>query len=492
MRAVNQLCPSITQGRQYPIAYPYFMHTLLRKLKSFFQTLWDAFRGKEQDLLTIPLDKAIAFLAIPMVIEMIGESLFALVDIFFVSRVGEAAVATVGLTESVMFLIYSLSIGLSNAAMAMVARRIGEKKPGEAGQAAAQAILVAIFISVLIAIPGFIYAPKVLELMGAEADVLAIGTNYTRIMFAGNAVIMLLFLLNGIFRGVGNAAIAMRALWISNIINMVLDPCLILGLGPFPEMGVVGAGIATNIGRGTGVCFQLYILFRGTSVLRLTAQHFRVQWNLIQRLLKVASGGAGQYLISSASWIFLTRIIAEFGTEVVAGYQAALRLIIFVILPTFGLANAAATLVGQSLGAGLPDRAAKAAWRSSFFATVFMLFVSVIFFFFADDAIIPFVQSEKALAAGTAFLQTISLGYIFFGHGMVLSQSFNGAGDTRTPTIINFICFWLVQIPLAWLLAKTLSMDESGVFIAIVITEALFAGICIWWFRLGHWKKTMI
>jgi putative MATE family efflux protein len=469
------------------------MKDILHKLNLIWQTAIEAiFSKKEHDFTKISLNRAIALLAIPMVLEMIGESLFAVVDIFFVSRVGEAAIATVGLTESVLFLIYSLAIGIAGAAAAMVARRIGEKQREKAGQAAAQSILLSLSVSLVIAIPGFFFAEDVLRLMGAEADVLEIGTWYTRIMFAGNAVIMMLFLLNGIFRGVGNAAIAMRSLWIANIINMILDPCLILGLGPFPELGVVGAAVATNIGRGIGVCFQLFILFKGSGTIHLQAAYFRPQWPVIKRLVQVASGGAGQYLISSASWIFLTRIIAEFGTQVVAGYQAALRLIIFFILPAFGIANASATLVGQSLGASLPERASSAAWRSSFVAMIYMVLVSITFFFVADLAIGPFVESVRAMTAGTTFLKIISLGYIFFGYGMVLGQSFNGAGDTRTPTIINFLVFWLVQIPLAYVLAIALDYQETGVFFAIVFSYMIFALICVWWFRLGNWKKVQI
>lgn len=460
--------------------------------QGIWNTILEAVRGGERDYTAIPLNKAIVLLAIPMVLEMVGESLFAVVDFFFVSQVGEAAMATVGLTESVMFLIYSLSIGLANAATAMVARRIGEKEPEEAAISAAQAILISLAISIMIAIPGFFFAGNVLALMGAEQDVLDTGTGYTRIMFATNGVIMFLFLLNGIFRGTGNAAIAMRVLWLSNIINMILDPCLILGLGPFPELGVEGAAIATTIGRGTGVAFQLYLLFSGNKAIKLKRSHFVPRWPIIGRLLKVASGGTGQYLISSASWIFLTRIVAEFGTSVMAGYQSAIRSIIFAILPAFGLSNACATLVGQSLGAKQPDRAEQAAWRSSFYAMVYMIIVSILFFFGADWVINLFAESEEALSAGISCLRIISSGYIFFGFGLVLSMAFNGAGDTRTPTIINFVAFWLVQIPLAYGLAKSLGYEQNGVYFAILIAEVVFTAICIIWFRRGSWKKTMI
>ncbi|MEM6343100.1 MAG: MATE family efflux transporter [Bacteroidota bacterium] len=461
-------------------------------LHKLWSTLKEAVKGGERDYTQIPLNQAIVFLAIPMVLEMVGESLFAVVDFFFVSQVGEAAMATVGLTESVMFLIYSLSIGLANAATAMVARRIGEKEPEQAAIAAAQAILISLAISIMIAIPGFLFAGNVLALMGAEADVLETGTGYTRIMFATNGVIMFLFLLNGVFRGTGNAAIAMRVLWLSNIINMILDPCLILGLGPFPELGVEGAAIATSIGRGTGVAFQLYLLFNGEKSIQLKASDFVPRWDIIKRLLGVAAGGTGQYLISSASWIFLTRIVAEFGTSVMAGYQSAIRSIIFAILPAFGLSNACATLVGQSLGAEQPDRAEKAAWRSSFYAMVYMVIVSILFFVGADWVIELFAESPAALDAGITCLRIISSGYIFFGFGLVLSMAFNGAGDTRTPTIINFLAFWIVQIPLAYFLATSLKMEQTGVYVAILIAEVVFTTICILWFRQGKWKKTMI
>ncbi|MFK7921687.1 MAG: MATE family efflux transporter [Bacteroidia bacterium] len=461
-------------------------------LRNAWSTLKEAVKGGERDYTQTPLNKAITLLAIPMVLEMVGESLFAVVDFFFVSQVGEAAMATVGLTESVMFLIYSLSMGLANAATAMVARRIGEKEPEQAAIAASQAILLALGISILIAVPGYLFASNVLELMGAEDDVLRTGAGYTRIMFASNGVIMFLFLLNGIFRGTGNAAIAVRVLWISNIINMILDPCLILGLGPFPELGVEGAAIATTIGRGTGVLIQLYLLFGGKKSIQLKAKHFTPRWDIIKRLLKVASGGTGQYLISSASWIFLTRIVAEYGTSVMAGYQSAIRSIIFAILPAFGLSNACATLVGQSLGANQPDRAEKAAWRNSFYAVAYMAVVSVLFFFGADWVIGLFADSPEALDAGISCLRIISSGYIFFGFGMVLSMAFNGAGDTRTPTLINFLAFWVVQIPLAYFLATSLEYKQTGVYIAILIAEVIFAGICIIWFRQGKWKKTLI
>lgn len=452
----------------------------------------EAIKGTTEDLTTIPLNRAIILLSIPMILEMSMESLFAVVDAFFVAKLGEAALTTVGLTESVMFLVYSLAIGLATAATAMVARRVGEKDISAANVAAGQAILIAVSISVLVGLGGGFFAPDILRMMGADEQVLEIGTNYTRIMFSGNVVIMLLFLLNGIFRGTGNATLALYTLVLCNGINIVLDPCLILGLGPFPKLGVTGAAVATNIGRGVGVAFQLYLLFSGKGILHLNKNHFAPLMELIRRLIKVASGGAGQYVISSASWVFLMRIISNFGTEVVAGYTITIRVIIFAILPAFGMANAAATLVGQNLGANRPDRAEQAAWRTGMYCTIFFVGVSILSYFLAPYIIGVFDQGLEATKAGITSLRIICAGYITFGYGMVLSQSLNGAGDTRTPTIINFAAFWLVQIPLAYALAISLDIGPSGVYWAILITESVFATICILVFRRGKWKQTKI
>ncbi len=427
-----------------------------------------------------------------MVLEMVMESLFAVVDVFFVSRIGVDAVATVGLTESVLTLIYSVAIGMSMAATAMVSRRIGEKDAEAAAKSAAQAILLAFSLSVLVAIAGLVFAEDILRLMGGTPDVVASGAGYTRIMLGSNVVIMFLFLLNAIFRGAGDAAIAMRVLWVANLLNIILDPLLIFGIGPFPELGVSGAAVATTIGRGVGVAYQLWILFGGKSIIRLKLPLFKADWSIIRKLSDVAATGAGQFLIASASWVFLMRIIALFGSESVAGYTIAIRLIVFTILPAWGLANAAATLVGQNLGAQQPERAEKSVWRSAHFTMLFLLSVAIIYFTFAYTLLSFFTNEPAVLEAGVLSIRIFSVSYIFFGYGMVISNAFNGAGDTRTPTLVNLLCFWAVEIPLGYLLAVTLGWELAGVCWAIAISESLMAIICIWLFRQGRWKTVQI
>ena len=461
-----------------------------------WRALWELIRssldGTEKSYTSGSINRAIVLLAIPMVLEMAMESLFAIVDVFFVAQVGVDAVATVGLTESVVTIIYSLAMGLSMAATAMIARRVGEGKYDAAAWSAVQAIYIGLVLSIALGVLGWVFSDDILRSMGGSEEVLEIGVGYTRIMLGGNVVITLLFLLNGIFRGAGDAALAMRSLWIANILNIILDPLFIFGWGPFPELGVMGAAVATTIGRGAGVLFQLTILFRGSGLLRLLRRHFIIRWDIIWRQIKVAAGGAGQNFIASASWIFLMRIIAQFGSEVVAGYTIAIRLIIFTILPSWGISNAAATLVGQNLGAGHPDRAASSAWRSAFFNMIFLLIVAVVYMTGAPGLVRFFSSEPEVVEAGVLFLRIISVGYIFFAYGMVLSQSFNGAGDTRTPTIINFFCFWLMEIPLGYLLATRTGLEYRGVAWAITISETALALICIWLFRQGKWKTVEI
>ena len=461
-------------------------------MKTFFALIVEAIRGGESDFTKIPIGHAIVLLSVPMILEMSMESLFAVVDAYFVARLGEEALTTVGLTESVMFLVYSVSIGLATATTAMVARRIGEKDPQSASIAAGQSILIAVVASIVIALTGAWFAGDILKWMGADSAVVETGVNYTRLMFGGNVVIMMLFLLNGIFRGSGNATLALYTLVICNGINMVLDPCLIFGIGPFPRLGILGAALATNIGRGVGVLFQLYLLFSGSGILKLRLANLKPSWSIIGRLTWVATTGAGQYLISSASWIFLMRIVSKFGTDVVAGYTIAIRVIIFAILPAWGMANAAATLVGQNLGAKLPERAERAAWRTGFYCTLFFIGVSIFSYFLAPAIIGIFDQGPEATHAGIVSLRIICAGYVTFGYGMVLSQSLNGAGDTRTPMWINFIAFWLIQIPLAYFMAMKFAMGAEGVYWAILVTEAIYASICIVIFRRGRWKTTEI
>lgn len=427
-----------------------------------------------------------------MILEMMMEALFALVDIYFLSKVSENAVAAVGITESVVTLIYALGIGVASAATAMVARRIGEKNPEEAAVAASQAIIATLIISLTIAIPGFIYGEQILVLMGGEPPMVAEGLWYTKIMMATNVVIMLLFVLNGIFRGAGDAKIAMMSLGLSSVINIILDPIFIFGFGPIPEMGVRGAAVATSIGRGIGVAFQLYILFNAKSQIKITFASFKWVPNVMRRLVKIASGGTLQYLIGSASWIIMVRIIADFGTEAVAAYTYAVRIIIFTILPAWGLSNAAATLVGQNLGAKKPERAAKSVWMTCALNVGFLLTVSILFFVFAEELIGFLDSSPSIVSEGSKGLKIFSLGYVAYAFGMVISSAFNGAGDTFTPTIMNLVCFWALQIPLAYFLVYNLNFETSGVYIAIVIAEVCMGLLAIILFRRGTWKNTIV
>jgi putative MATE family efflux protein len=461
-------------------------------MEKIWQIFREALRGEEKNYTSGSINRAIVLLSIPMILEMVMESLFALVDAFFVAKVSVDAVATVGLTESVVTLVYSVAMGLSMAATAMVARRIGEGKQEEASHAAAQAIFLAMATSAVFGIAGIFFAEDILRLMGGSESLIASGAGYTRIMLGTNIVITFLFLLNGIFRGAGDASLAMRSLWLANGINIVLDPLLIFGIGPFPEMGVQGAAVATVIGRGIGVAFQLYILFKGSGVIKLARRHFRLQWEIIARLSNVAATGAGQFLIASASWIFLMRIIALFGSQAVAGYTIAIRLLIFTILPSWGLANAAATLVGQNLGAGKPDRAETSVWRSAYYNMIFLLSVSVIYFAAAHPLLMFFNDDPVVIEAGVLSIRIICTGYIFFAYGMVLSQAFNGAGDTRTPTIVNLICFWMLEIPLGYILAVSLQWELAGVCAAIAISETVMAIMLIFIFRRGTWKTVEI
>ena len=457
-------------------------------LKKIWKIVLQAIRGDEQEYTSGSINRAILLLSIPMILEMAMESLFALVDAFFVAKVSADAVATVGLTEAVITLVYSVAIGLSTAPMAMIARFVGEKDDTSASKAAKQAIYLAIFVAALLGIPGVIYAEDILRLMGGSEQLIASGVGYTRIMFASNVVIMLLFLLNGIFRGAGDAAYAMRALWLANIINIILDPLFIFGIGPFPELGVQGAAVATTIGRSIGVGFQLFILFGGRSRVRLLFNDWALDLSMIRRLGRIAATGAGQYIIASASWIFLMRIVAKFGSEAVAGYTISIRLIIFTLLPAWGISNAAATLVGQNLGAKKPDRAEISVWRSAHFTAAFLTFFGILYILFSEQLIMFFDTNPAVIGPGKTSLQIFGLGYIFFGYGMIFSQAFNGAGDTRTPTLVNFICFWLVEIPLGYFLAIQLEWGLAGVCWAVVLAEFLMSIFCLVLFKRGKWK----
>ncbi len=436
--------------------------------------------------------KALIILAVPMMGEMMMEAVFSLVDIYWLSKVSKDAVAAVGVTESVISLIYALAIGISSGATALVARRIGEKNPEKAGLAATQAIIATLIVSIAVGVLGSYFASDILTLMGGEEEMVKVGTPYTRIMMATNIVIMFLFVLNGVFRGAGNAMIAMFALGFANIINLILDPLFIFGYGPFPEMGVEGAAIATSIGRGFGVVFQLIILFGGYSSIKINLNQFKWRPKIMRSLVKISSGGTMQYLIGSASWIIMIKFIAEFGTEAIAGYTYAVRIIIFTILPAWGLSNAASTLVGQNLGANKPDRAEKSVWMTCALNVGFLLIVSLLFYFFATELISFFDKDPLIVGEGTKALKIFSLGYVAYAFGMVISSAFNGAGDTRTPTIMNFICFWVIEIPLAYFLVFHLDFQTSGVYWSIVFAELILALIALYLFKKGNWKKVKV
>jgi putative MATE family efflux protein len=477
--------------RNSSFAWFYFM-TLPEKIASFRFHFVRALQGKEEHFTSGSINKALFYLAIPMMLEMVMESLFAVVDIFFVGKIGVDAVAAVGLTESVVTVIYSVSIGLSMAATAVVARRVGEQKYRAAADAAFQAILLATSISILTGLAGVFYAEEALLLMGANTEVIASGVGYTRIIFVGNVGIMLLFLINGIFRGAGSAAIAMKTLWIANGINIVLDPILIFGLGFIPALGIEGAAWATTIGRCTGVLYQLWHLLDGSAIIRITRKNLTFRFRTIVKLLKLSVGGMGQFLIESACWIVLMRIVSESGSIALAGYTIAIRIIIFTILPAWGLANAASTLVGQNLGAGHPERAEKSVWKAAFYNAVFLGLVSLVFILLSDSLISIFHPDKAVREVGSEALMVVCLGYVFFAYGMVVSQSFNGAGDTFTPTLINIGLFWLLEIPLAWFFGVYFNWGASGVFWAIAIAHSLHAVVSVALFRMGRWKKTKV
>lgn len=464
------------------------------------ESLWSAvkesIRGSHRNYTTGPIGRSILLLAIPMVLEMLMESVFAVVDIFWVSHLDESiatdAVATVGLTESLLTLVYALAIGLSIGAMAMVARRIGEQNPDGAARAAVQALALALIVSIIIAAVGAPLAPQLLKLMGGSPWVVEQGSTFTRIMLAGNTSVVMLFMINAIFRGAGDAAIAMRTLWLANWINILLGPCLIFGLGPFPELGLMGAAIATTIGRGTGALFALSRLFRSGSRFKIERHHLRIEPAIIGRLIKLSATGTFQVFIGMASWIGLVRIISSFGSNAVAGYTIGIRVILFALLPSWGMANAAATMVGQALGAGDPDRAERAVWKAGFYNMIFLGIVGLFFIIFAPLIISFYVPDPEVAAYGIDCLRIVSYGFLFYAYGMVLGQSFNGAGDTWTPTIINLFVFWLWEIPLAWFLSKVFGLGPQGVFIAITIAFSTLAVVSALVFRRGRWKTRVV
>lgn len=464
------------------------------KWAHFIFLVRQSLRGNEYDYTQGSIRVAIILLAIPMILELSLESVFAVVDIFFVSKLGSNAVQTVGLTESVITLVYSLAIGLSTAATAMVARRIGEKNSDAAAHAGMQALILSLIATVFISAAGIVFAPNILYIMGATDAVVREGAVFTRIMLGGSIVIILLFLINGVFRGAGNAAIAMRSLWLASLLNIFLCPSLIYGWGPFPELGLQGAAIATTLGRGAGVLYQCYHLFGNKkSTINFRKEHFIIDFPLMKSLIKLAWPATFQFIIASGSWIVLAQLVAVTGgTHASAGYQIAIRNVVFFILPAWGLSNAAATLVGQNLGARQPGRAEKSVLLTARYNAIFMSAVMLLFIFFADPIIRLFTAEPEDVYFGTLSLQIMGTGYIFYGVGMVMIQALNGAGDTKTPTKINLICFWLFQVPLAYLLVKIFKLGVTGAFIAIPVAETALA-IAAWYsFKKGKWKEIKI
>ena len=452
----------------------------------------EAVTGTRQDFTSGSLGRAIFLLAVPMVLEMLMQSVFELADIFFVSRLGADAVAAVGITASLLIFVFAIGMGLSMAATAMVARRMGEKNPEAASASAFQSIAVAVAASIPIAIAGAVFAPDLLRLMGATESVVEAGAVYCAILMGSNVTILLLFLINAIFRGAGDAVLAMRALGLSNLLNIVLDPLLIFGMGPFPEMGVTGAAVATALGRAVGVAFQITILVRGSGRLRMGRDAIRLNVGLIRRMLRISGPGIVQYLVGSASWIVIIRLVAEFGSSAVAGYTIGVRVIIFALLPSWGMGNAAATLVGQNLGARRPDRAERAVWIASICNAAFLTLAAAAMLLLDQSIMRLFTQDGGVVEVGADFLRIIAYSYPCFALGMVMVQAFNGAGDTLTPTWINLFCYWVFQIPLAYILSYPFGFGLEGIFVAIAIAQVVFALTGILVFRRGLWKKKMV
>jgi putative MATE family efflux protein len=464
---------------------PGLARTLLRDLA-------DALRGTGMDYTKGSIGRSILLLAVPMMLEMAMESLFAVVDVYFVSSLGPSAVATVGLTESMLTLVYAVAIGLSMGTTALVARRVGEKRPAEAADTAVQAVVVALVTSLPFVLAGIVFAKDLLAIMGADEWSISHGYRYTMWMLCGNVVVILLFIMNAVFRGAGDAAIAMRVLWLANGINMVLDPALIFGWGPLPELGLEGAAVATNIGRGVAVLCQFWVLIRGARHIRVLASQIRIHTEVMGKLVRTSLGGIGQFIIATSSWIGLVRIVSEFGSEALAGYTIAVRIIVFSMLPAWGLSNAAATLVGQNLGAGQPARAERSVWLTGLANMAFLAAICLGYILFHERLVRIFTQEAGVVAVGAECLRVVSYGYLVYAWGLVMLQAFNGAGDTMTPTKINFFCFWLLEIPLAYLLAMQSGAGVSGVFWSIVVAESIAGLIAIWLFRKGKWKAVHV
>lgn len=459
---------------------------------SLWRDVRDAISGVERDYTSEPLSRAILLLAIPMVLEMCMESLFGIVNIFWVARLGPHAIAGVGLTESMLTILYSIALGVGMATTAMVARRIGEKNAEGASRAAVQCILLGLLLSLVTAVPGILFGRRLLELMGGEPAVVAGSATYTRILLGSSPSILLLFLMNAIFRGAGNAAIAMRVLWAANLLNLLLDPLLIYGLGPFPALGVTGAAIATLISRSFGVCLQFAVFFTGRGRISVRRADLRFDFPILRRLARISATGMLQFLIAHASWIGLVRVVSAAGSSALAGYTIAIRIIIFALLPSWGLANAAATLVGQNLGARHPDRAERSVWQTAFFNMCFLGLVGAVFVLIPEPLVAFFTNDPATRAFAADGLRIISLGNLFYAYGMVMVQAFNGAGDTTTPTLVNLGCYWCLQIPLAWLLGIHWQWGAHGAFVAVPTAECVLALLGVYLFRRGKWKLQKI
>ena len=461
-------------------------------MRRYWALFLEAVRGSERDYTVGPVGPALLMLSVPMVLEMAMESLFAVVDVFFVSRVSADAVATVGVTESMLTIVYTVALGLGIGAMAVVSRRIGEKDDEGAAQAAAQSIALGIILAVALGIAGTIYAAPLMRVMGATPSMIESSLGYTQVMFAGNITVTLLFLINAIFRGAGDPAIAMRMLWIGNAINIFLDPMLIFGIGPFPELGVTGAAIATNIGRGTAVVVQLWMLGSGRSRIHIRRRHIELVPAVMWNICRLSGSGFLQILIDTSSYVGLVRVISTFGSDALAGYTIGIRIVIFAILPSWGLSNAAATMVGQALGAKNPERAEASVWTAGRYNAIVLGTLSVFFVAFAPWIVAAFTTDPAVAPYATSCLRIVSTGFVFFAYGLVFTQSFNGAGDTWTPTWINLGCFWLFQIPLAWLLAIQFEMGPQGVFIAMTVAFSTLAVVSGLIFRRGWWKTRQV
>ncbi|MFC2131359.1 MATE family efflux transporter [Bacteroidota bacterium] len=463
--------------------------TLIRSISSEISA---SLNNEERDYTKENVKRAIFLLSVPMILEMVMESIFAVVDIYFVSKIGSEAVATVGLTESMMSIVYSISFGLAIAASAVISRRIGEKKPEEAANAAVQAIFAALMVSVVIAVPGVLFASDMLSLMGASQEISEKLYGYATIMFGTNIVINFLFIINGIFRSAGDAALSMRALWLANILNIILDPCLIFGLWIFPEMGIEGAAVATSIGRGTAVIYQFYLLFKGKGRIKISLANVKIDFKVIFQIFKLSTGSIGQNIIAMSSWIALVAILASFGSISVAGYTIAIRIIIFSLLPSWGMSNAASTLVGQNLGANQPDRAEQSVWLTSKYNLILLGFIGVLYVIFAEFWVGLFIAEPDVILKGAECLRIVSYGFLAYGVGMIVMHSFNGSGDTLTPTWINIGCFWFLEIPLAYMMAIVLGADESGVYYSIVISEIVLTIVSVILFKRGKWKERKV